>query len=57
MPDDSTPKPDLAFIPAPTKRLSPEERREYAKRIVDAARSSIRAEWEAAQRAESEDDE
>lgn len=51
MPDE-TPKPDLAFIPAPTKPLTPEERRAYAQRIVDAARASIRAEWEAAQTSE-----
>lgn len=45
----STPKPDLAFIPAPTGSMTPEERRAYAIRIVEAARASIRAEWEAAQ--------
>jgi hypothetical protein len=53
MPDE-TPKPDLAFIPAPTKSLTPEERRAYAERIVEAARASIRAEWEAAQNREPE---
>lgn len=46
MPDD-TPKPDLAFIPAPTGPMTPEERRAYAERIVAAARASIRAEYDA----------